>query len=113
MFNKIFSKLFVNNLPSLLIDTNNGNNKTPKLRNIRLLLFVENLTIFLPLQKELESKSNISKKPLLQMESGIENEKDKSLKIRTKVHIHIQPSTGNSNHSQVSLQSPITTYNHP
>lgn len=73
MFNKIFSKLFVSNLPSLLIDTNNGNNKTPNLRNIRLLLFMENLTIFLPLQKELESKSNISKKSLLQMESGIES----------------------------------------
>ena len=57
----VFLNLFINNLLSLLTDTSNGNNEKPKLRdtNISLLLFVNNLTIFPFLQKELQNIINI------------------------------------------------------
>ena len=57
----VFLNLFINNLLSLLTDTSNGNNEKPKLRdtNISLLLFVDNLTIFPFLQKELQNIINI------------------------------------------------------
>ena len=57
----VFLNLFINNLLSLLTDTSNGNNEKPKLQdtNISLLLFVDNLTNFPFLQKELQTKINI------------------------------------------------------
>ena len=48
-----------NNLPSLLINTNSGNNEIPKLgdANMILLKFVDDLAIFFPLNKD---KTDIS-----------------------------------------------------
>ena len=57
----IFLNLLLNNLPSLLADTSNGNNGKPKLEdtNISSLLFANDLAIFSLSQKELQSKINI------------------------------------------------------
>ena len=49
MLNKIFINLFINDLPSLLACTNNGNNEKPKLeedRNVSSLPFAKVLAIF-------------------------------------------------------------------
>ena len=57
----IFFNLFINDLPSLLADTSNGNIEKPKLEdtNISSLLFADDLAIFSLSQKELQNKINI------------------------------------------------------
>ena len=58
----IFFNLFINDLPSLLADTSNGNIEKPKFEdtNISSLLFADDLAIFSLSQKELQNKINIS-----------------------------------------------------
>ena len=61
ILNTTFFNLFINDLPSLLADTSNGNIEKPKLEdtNISSLLFADDLAIFSLSQKELQNKINI------------------------------------------------------